>query len=827
IRLPQPFGLEPPESRLNLRGVNQKEKAEKSFPMDGSVSGLAWLYDIEGYFGKRVDLEIISGYGENNEIREVIRHIAGQETGFDEVAVFYTWEFYSQLFYDISREYGIPVTFGSGVSIHNSTPGQVLFGLLKFLESNFDVSELYPLLNSRSLIPDTGVSGFQVVRCLRKAGIGWGKERYSLQLDRLLEGYESSRDPGKWDHADQGERDKAGDKGSETKSFPALIRETRDFINGLLGLFPDFTAENCIPLGQLSLGLAEAIDRYSNITGEADAEAREKIIQELQALAESVQSELPCDEAVKVLQEIIENIRIQKSLPRPGHLHVDSFSKGIWINRKRTYMAGLSSDRFPGSGREDAILLDAERTAISPDLKLGRDRSKEKVYSMAELLAVAAGPVVLSFPCFNTVENKELFPASILLQAFRLYAGDPRKDYSDLEAFVGTSRGFVPAGDQTLLDENEWWLRRQTARSRTLLAPVLRAFPNLARGAAAWKKRALPDFSFFDGKIPAERNLLDPRINHEMVLSPSGLETLARCPFSYFLRHVLRVKPLEEIIYDPGIWLDGAQRGTLLHEIFEAYFKTIVQRNEKPNFSAHREFLYELADEALNRARQAIPPPNDAVYDYECGDILESCRVFLRSEEAHAQEGVPVWFEFSFGKRTDAGADFEEPVYIEYKPGVKFALRGSIDRVDKIGPNSFLVLDYKTGSTYSYSVWEPFKGGRQLQYAIYALALETVLRERRVCPGAVVNEGGYIFPSTKGEGQRIIYKPIDREALTAVLDSLFEIMGSGCFNMSDSSDDCRFCDYQAVCLRDFLEEALTKKLEAPDLEHFWEVRSFD
>ena len=85
-----------------------------------------------------------------------------------------------------------------------------------------------------------------------------------------------------------------------------------------MGLFPDFTAENCIPLGQLSLGLAEAIDRYSNITGEADAEAREKIIQELQALAESVQSELPCDEAVKVLQEIIENIRIQKSLPRRG-----------------------------------------------------------------------------------------------------------------------------------------------------------------------------------------------------------------------------------------------------------------------------------------------------------------------------------------------------------------------------------------------------------------------------------------------------------------------------------------------------------------------------
>ena len=61
---------------------------------------------------------------------------------------------------------------------------------------------------------------------------------------------------------------------SETKSFPLLSKQ--GFHQWPLGLFPTFTAENCIPLGQL-LGLAEAIDRYSNITGEADAEARKRL----------------------------------------------------------------------------------------------------------------------------------------------------------------------------------------------------------------------------------------------------------------------------------------------------------------------------------------------------------------------------------------------------------------------------------------------------------------------------------------------------------------------------------------------------------------------
>ena len=188
---------------------------------------------------------------------------------------------------------------------------------------------------------------------------------------------------------------------------------------------------------------------------------------------------------------------------------MDSFSKGIWINRKRTYMAGLSSDRFPGSGREDAILLDAERTAISPDLSWEGPQQRE-VYSMAELLAVAAGPVVLSFPCFNTVENKELFPASILLQAFRLYAGDPRKDYSRSGSFCRNIPGVCP-----LQVIKHFWMKMSGGSVakrlglRTLLAPVLRAFqPGPWRGCM--EERALPDFSFFDGRYRRKGICLTP-----------------------------------------------------------------------------------------------------------------------------------------------------------------------------------------------------------------------------------------------------------------------------------------------------------------------------
>ena len=54
-------------------------------------------------------------------------------------------------------------------------------------------------------------------------------------------------------------------------------------------------------------------------------------------------------------------------------------------------------------------------------------------------------------------------------------------------------------------------------------------------------------------------------------MSATRLELLAKCPFGYFLRHVLKVKPPEEVDFDRSRWLDPLQRGSLIHEILCAF----------------------------------------------------------------------------------------------------------------------------------------------------------------------------------------------------------------------------------------------------------------
>lgn len=60
-------------------------------------------------------------------------------------------------------------------------------------------------------------------------------------------------------------------------------------------------------------------------------------------------------------------------------------------------------------------------------------------------------------------------------------------------------------------------------------------------------------------------------------------------------------------------------------------------------------------------------------------------------------------------------------------PSGKMKISGIVDRVDRATSGSYHIIDYKTGSTYEYDKKGAFKGGRQLQHMIYALAIEQQL----------------------------------------------------------------------------------------------------
>ena len=112
-----------------------------------------------------------------------------------------------------------------------------------------------------------------------------------------------------------------------------------------------------------------------------------------------------------------------------------------------------------------------------------------------------------------------------------------------------------------------------------------------------------------------------------------------------------------------------------------------------------------------------------------------------------------------------------------------------------------------------------------MQYALYAMALEELLA-RAGRPGKV-GRSGYFFPGRKGQGQRFAL-PLEPEETRKVLNALFDLLKDGAFAHTREEDDCRFCDYQAVCggVERATERARAKNPEVapPVLRDFWERR---
>jgi len=307
-----------------------------------------------------------------------------------------------------------------------------------------------------------------------------------------------------------------------------------------------------------------------------------------------------------------------------------------------------------------------------------------------------------------------------------------------------------------------------------------------------------------------------PRHHPTKTMTAGKFETLAKCPYSYFLKEILQIRPIEKVSFDANKWLDPASRGSLLHSIFERFYKKLKQDQVKPSYSEHLDLILAIATEVLQLQKEILPPPNDRVFQHEVTDILECCKIFLKEEERHSEDYEPLHFEYAFGIGEN------DPALITLPSG-EVKISGIIDRVDLSADGKYHIIDYKTGSTYGYSKNGAFKGGRQLQHMIYALAIEQHLK---LGEGAV-EESSYYFPTQKGLAQRYTRKQ-DTTLRTNgldILEKLIDVIKQGHFEMTDDVNDCKYCEFKLVCRRHFYDpDALAIKQSNQKLKG---VRAYD
>jgi ATP-dependent helicase/nuclease subunit B len=749
--------------------------------------------------------------GEENEIREVFRRILSEGVPFDDVEILHTdARVYPALAWELSREHDVPCTFAGGIAVTYTRPGRAALAFLDWIGQDFASDVLREALASGALTLESlpaeadapGARG--AARALRAAGIGWGRERHRRRLDALVESLGKPETP----RRDEDEPSETERRAANRRRRAGEARRAREFVRRALELAPRWEAGPG-DLQALAAGVRGFVAEFGRVADELDGAARTALDALFQEFEELAPVPVSAAEAVERLREAVAGLAVAPDRPRAGRVHVAPYRRGGHSGRAHTFLVGLDAERHPGRDLEDPVLLDEERRRINEELSqavlpLGRERPREESLALRSLFARLRGSVTASYSGFdlrNLSQSGEPAPSPFFLEIFRAVSGLPEANYEDLARALPPAAGFVP-GEEAALDETEWWLSRAARHSAGAGAGSVRArFPWLEEGRRAEEARESETFTIWDGWVRSGAPELDPRRPGGEPFSASRIEALARCPFAYFVKHVLGVVAPDDLERDPSRWLSPLDEGSLLHETFRIFFERITEAGEKPESSRHREALEKIAAERIAEWRERVPPRSQVAFDAQRESILFACSTLLRLEEAHCQTASPRYFEVPFGRPREVAASraavaSADPVEIPLPGGKRFLLRGSIDRVDQAPDGTFHVWDYKTGALRGIREGGGVRGGRQIQPVLYAAAFEALLA--RAGQTGRVSTSGYFFPGWKGEGQRISSAP-DRKPAGDVLTRLFDLVAAGMFPHAVFESDCRYCDFEPIC----------------------------
>ncbi len=740
------------------------------------------------------DIDFRRAAGEENELRGAFRAILDSKTPFDGAEIVYTSrDPYLPLAYELASEYEIPCTFAEGIAAHFTRPGQACLAFLSWIGEGWHAVDLQRAARAGAF----ATPGF--ARMLRRARIGWGRDRYLVRLDMLLAERARNVEQAAAHDASDGSR-KAAEASREAAA------NAREVVLDLLKMTEEIAVGDMMDVPAAARATSAFALKLAHVRNEIDSMAREglrRMLDELSVLG----GKAPRSEVSARLSEAVRNLHVSASNPRPGFLHVAPMRAGAWSARSRLFLVGLDESKHPGSGLQDPIILDFERQAIG--IPIVGDRPQRSTEQFHRLLGRASNRrVTLSYASLAIEDRRERFPSSGLLEMYRLANDQPNATYEEVGKSI-RQHGFV---DRVALSGSEWWLWRRFADGDTDIGPAVRdAYAGLAAGARAEAARDSDEITKWDALIDAPIVELDPRLNGR-IYSASQIERMAGCPYRHFLERILRIRPLDEIQYEQDTWLEAREYGSLVHEVLETTMNELCASGSKPSM-AFLTRMQSIAGEALARYRGEVPPPSEAAYEKRRADLFESCAVFLRTEEEACRTVTPMYFEVPFGEARDEdtskkqGLAMTEPFTLTLGGGQSVKLRGRIDRVDHDQTDDeWHVWDYKSGGTFGFDRGGVLACGTKIQHAIYARALEAMLEKKGM--GGRVTRSGYLFPTTKGRGARLLRECTDQD-LKKALNSLFDVVARGFFPHG-KVNACSFCDFEAVCEG---EELASKRMD--------------
>ena len=711
-------------------------------------------------------IQLCETLGTETEISAVLRDIKSGTIPLDTVEIAYTSKMpYVSLLCDAVQRYGLPATYAEGLPISTTRTGRALVNFYRWIGAGTPADELIMMCRA-GLIATEGAPVIATVLQQARIGESEGHQRYFYALNQI-----------KADMRDrEAENSESGYRGLTLEEIETVEEE-------LTRLFDLIPQSPIVSLGALVNAGLQFLKHFTN----AEEEVLTAIQDRLHHTAQSVRRKAPVRRLANRLTELIANLSFKAEAAKPGHLSIAPLPRAGYTNRAHIYVMGMDEATFPGGATEDPILLDGERSGVSGELELRRTRPAEQVWHLIRILSMASNKVTL-LSCHQSLsDSRERYPAALFQQAAEQMNIDP----------VPVTRA-LPENPAQALDDAETLMAHHS--STDYESVVKQTYPYLVAGQTARQNREWDGLTTYDGWLGKSTPELAITAQHG-IFSPSRLEMLARCPYRYFLNHVLDIQPIEKSEPDPTRWLDPLSYGALLHSLFHKFMQTLKARGERPDRERHGTLIQELLQKEIEAKKETHPVEHEAAYRADVKRLSQAAQVFL-AVESEQKNTDPIGFEVSFGFGESGGLNCTTPITLELAEDVAVRIRGRIDRVDRVDDN-FVIWDYKTGSMAQYDERDLLKRGTHLQWALYAYALNSILRQQN--EPSRVQLSGYVFPGDREHGRRLSETPPAPETLANVLRPLLELVEKGGFFHIQKSQECDYCIYNRVCSKERLD----------------------
>lgn len=517
------------------------------------------------------------------------------------------------------------------------------------------------------------------------------------------------------------------------------------------------------------------------------------------------------------VQALAREVVVDPPSEPPGTVRLALVSEAVGASARHVVLAGLDEGAFP-----DAGALDLETTGRGPE-EAGPTAS-ECAYAreMRRFLSVVDIPSRSLTLVYPTTDEKgvSLLPAGFLDDVRGRFSESVldswhKDEMKRLDPVVPEALALSPAeqrvravGRACLENPEEALHSLRKLAVRPEHGEALKGTARALRVAAERRRRS--KFGPFEGDLHASSArppiALDFGPARKAPFSPSHLETLANCPFQFFLRHVLRIEPAEE---PEELDEDYTSRGQLIHASLQE-MHDVLRLSDQSEASLSK-LVAEVVEVYIERELNRLLPPGSDVD--EGLRLIESKRLY-RTGKRYARQFEEYQEKLAAEcRRCEVGFGKPDSPFPALRLGDgddSFGLQGVIDRIDTVAVHDavlFRIIDYKTGSCPQKS---DLKAGLALQLPLYALAAERIiLAEERAEPFDV----GYWALRDKGfraVGQRIKVKkgtpfqdedwPEDLKAVEAFVVELVRRLRAAEFPVAPRSDDCtRTCEYKNIC----------------------------